>query len=378
MDIKAKDLSKVVYNSIERTYISSKVSVVRWKPEVGSPNYFVSGSYDEDENYISLWFYPHNWDWSNLEENGLSEFKGDKIPCVTQELNVNGDVTGLKFIDNDKFIFSSNGGDFALVKISDVANSKKSKLEILKNWMNQYETSDEKPSYNSFEVGSTFTCALGKNGHLYFFSPDFESTFGTIDHINDEASCLGILSANEVLVGNLRGQLSLWDLREGMFEPSASFPYNNEQSIGITCITPFPRQRHMVVSGGVDGAVVTWDLRSSTQPLTVYKAHDRPITCLQFHEDWPANMFTASLGGEVWHWNNFGKLLTGETLDPRLSMMPSEMMDAMKTQSYADPQIHALIGNKNIPTNSLDVIKEQLVCSTDNDALVFVKPLKIC
>lgn len=376
MDVRAPELGGITYNVIERTYISAKVSTVRWKPELGVPNYFVTGTYEEDDNYLGLWSYPSNWEWNQIEETDTAKIFGEKIPTTLQKISVAGDVSAIKFVENNKFLYSTEGGEFGVVNIDSNEHQGKLGMNRIHNWDCEFfgETSI---SYRAFEVGSAFICALGEDGHLYFLSQDLNSSLGTINHYNDEASCLGILSANEVLVGNLRGQISLWDLREGLFEPAKIFPYNSEETIGLTCITPFPRQRQIVVTGGTDGAVVTWDLRTGHHPLTVYKAHDHPITCLQFHEDWPANMFTASMGGEVWHWNNFGKLLTGELLDPRLMALPPELRNTMKTQSYLEPQIRALIGKKHIPTNSLDVIKEQLVCSTDNDALVFVKPLKI-
>lgn len=71
-----------------------------------------------------------------------------------------------------------------------------------------------------------------------------------------------------------------------------------------TCITHHPTQKHIVVAGGGDGSLTVWDLRYNTYPTSQLNAHAKGVMEVLFHNDQPDNLFTCSLGGEVWHWNN--------------------------------------------------------------------------
>lgn len=71
-----------------------------------------------------------------------------------------------------------------------------------------------------------------------------------------------------------------------------------------TSVTHHPTQRHIVVAGGGDGSLTAWDLRENTYPVLQLNAHTKAISEILFHQDRPDNIFTCSVSGELWHWNN--------------------------------------------------------------------------
>lgn len=86
--------------------------------------------------------------------------------------------------------------------------------------------------------------------------------------------------------------------------------------IGATSITHHPTQRHIVVAGGSDGSLTVWDLRQNTYPISQLNAHAKSVSEILFHQDRPDNLFTCSVSGELWHWNNAqsSKLKLGKQL----------------------------------------------------------------
>lgn len=71
-----------------------------------------------------------------------------------------------------------------------------------------------------------------------------------------------------------------------------------------TCIAHHPTQKHIVVAGGGDGGLTVWDLRYKTYPIGQLSAHTKSISEVLFHPDRPDNIYSCSISGELWHWNN--------------------------------------------------------------------------
>lgn len=65
-------------------------------------------------------------------------------------------------------------------------------------------------------------------------------------------NCVTFIKHNEILTGNLRGLMKIWDLRSPTNEPSNTFMFSSDQ-VAATCLTVHPTQRHMVVAGDEEG-----------------------------------------------------------------------------------------------------------------------------
>lgn len=307
---------------------------MRWKPQDynAQPEYLVSGSYSEKENSLDLWYYPTNKELEDEEDEIYMH-----LP-VHSMLVKRGDVTGLMFHERDKFIYSTSQGVVAMVGLD------KKKMKMLNEW----ELKGEAAGFD-VDISSRKICIFGESA--VFFGLDSDSSIGIIE--NNNLKCGSFLRQDEIVVGNLRGQLFVYDLRTNL-KPTMAFPYNSESAVGVTCVRPYPNQKHILVATGLDGNVTTWDLRKHVSPTDLYLGHDSPISHFQFSDRRPNNMFTTCYSGEMWHWTNFDMMLAG-----------------------SQPDVRALLDRKKYPTNYCDVYNDHLVAATDNDCLVIVSPLKL-
>nr|CAD7405277.1 unnamed protein product [Timema poppensis] len=134
-----------------------------------------------------------------------------------------------------------------------------------------------------------------------------KSRLGTICTTSNEADnsslhCVCFLKHNEVITGNLRGQMKIWDLKSPSKTAASTFMLSGDQ-VCASCVVNHPTQCHLVLAGGEDGCLTVWDLRHNTFPVTLLSAHTDTVTELHFHPERPEHLFTCSLSGEFWHWN---------------------------------------------------------------------------
>ncbi|XP_014250907.1 nucleoporin Nup43 [Cimex lectularius] len=341
---------KVEFYNVQRSYMSSKVARVRWSPDC---EHFLTGGYGEPTNRVELWHFPRGADCAY------------GYPKLKDSITTNGDVNEIKFVDGNRFLFSTTTSELHLVQISN------EKMEIVETWDGKYFVGD---SIYGFDISDESTVAvITSEGIIACFSlANRQEPSATVGSHKDNIECVSFLTNHELAQGNLRGQLTVWDLRLDLFKPAMSFAYNRDSTVGVTCIQPFPVRKHMLVASGMDGSVTTWDLRKPLMAETVYEAHSKPVTSMVFHQARPSNLFTTSMSGEVWHWTNFLSLLgeggtTVTMFNHTVTIPPPDNK----------PDVVCLIGKKKFPTNSCDVIEDRLVCSTDNDCLVFVQPLQL-
>uniref|UniRef100_A0A0K8SK71 Uncharacterized protein n=1 Tax=Lygus hesperus TaxID=30085 RepID=A0A0K8SK71_LYGHE len=342
--------SKKQYNKIERAYVHVKVNRARWVPvpDGQSASQLVTGSYSELNNSLDLWTCPR----------GKHDEGAPRAVCTVQ---VSGDVTELKFVDPQTFLASTGKGDLLLFKV------KEEQLEEIQKWDTTQMLCDA-DSFTGFDVADGVVALATTDGQIVCF-PYADSSNAPSNMIKpgkDGVKAVSFIRHHEIALGNLRGQISIWDLRENIFAPAITFPYNADSAIGVTRLSPFPLQKHILVASGCDGTIATWDLRNVTNSQTIYAAHSKLVSDLRFHDMRPGNLFTCSFAGDVWHWNNFDELLGAST-----STSQSFSVGAQK------PNVLCLLPEKKFPVNSIDVCGDTLVSACDNDLLVFIKSLKL-
>ena len=66
------------------------------------------------------------------------------------------------------------------------------------------------------------------------------------------------------------------------------------QGSGVRCLAVHPSQSHILMSGGVDGVLGVWDLRSPLHPATLLSADKAAISEVKFHPSQPDHVFTCS------------------------------------------------------------------------------------
>lgn len=107
---------------VQGTFVSQKISKVRWIPEdYVETKCFVTGSWDDDVNSIKV------WNFESPHEDEEVEY-----PRALSEYQVEGDVTQIQFTEKNKIAVSTSNGDVKLLEIS--AYERQSPLREVFSW----------------------------------------------------------------------------------------------------------------------------------------------------------------------------------------------------------------------------------------------------
>ncbi|XP_075223788.1 nucleoporin 43 [Lycorma delicatula] len=357
--------------NLHGTFVSQKVNKVRWKPELGlDSETFITGSWDDKENKLILWLYPP---LTGLEE----EDESDIYPRVIYKHPHEGDVTEIKFVTASKFLVSSSSGFVQLLEVVDKTRAPNTHFKNIVRWDDlHFFSSGDKSSCTGLATFEEDVATIGEDGRISLLSLHHEKLLRVIDDADScSLRCTCFLKHNELLTGNLRGHMKVWDLRSANNKPISTFMLSGEQ-IGASCVAHHPTQRHLVLAGGEDGALTVWDLRQNTFPVTLLSAHTQAVSELQFHPDRPEHVFTCSVSGEVWHWNTASvtrssAISSGSDLSLLAEENPWLSSDAAKHRM----EVFSLMPVISQPINSLDVNHTRLICGCDNEAVYVIRNL---
>lgn len=96
-----------------------------------------------------------------------------------------------------------------------------------------------------------YCIAALNNQYMYLIYFPFITNSGNADSCS--LQCVTFIKHNEILTGNMRGLMKIWDLRSpANEEPANTFMFSSDQ-VAATCLTVHPTQRHMVVAGDEEG-----------------------------------------------------------------------------------------------------------------------------
>lgn len=351
---------------MQGTFISEKVSKVRWKPENGyESHHFVTGSWDnEDLNKVTLWSCP---------ADGIEEKDDPSQICSTP---TDGDVTELKFVKNNDFLVSTTSGSVHLMTIVDVGDAANTILKPTMSWQRLHP-------FKTGELGSCTGLAtymgdvatIGENGSIVSLNLEKRQPLRIIESADScSLRCILYLRHSEILTGNLRGQMKKWDLRVPDDKSILTFMLSGEQ-LGATCITQHPTQQHTILVGGEDGSITVWDLRQTSYAVPL-AAHSGLVSEMIFHPDRPDHLFSCSSNGESWHWDTSsvsrsgrpGQNMSWTGIDPLQNENPWLNTDAVKHRLNVVPLMPTL--HKGV--NSVDVNKDKVVVGCDNEAVYVI------
>lgn len=109
---------------VQGTFVSQKISKVRWIPEeYVDTKCFFTGSWDDESNSVKVWTFE-----KPNEENQIDH------PRPLSEYPIDGDITEIKFVTKNVIGVSSSDGDVRLLEIS--AYDKQAPLRELFVWKN--------------------------------------------------------------------------------------------------------------------------------------------------------------------------------------------------------------------------------------------------
>ncbi|XP_017776661.1 PREDICTED: nucleoporin Nup43 [Nicrophorus vespilloides] len=334
--------------NIHCTYISEKINKIRWRPNpFNDPKQFVTGSWDNDENHIRLW-----------EVKGFEE-DTDINPFEINVLPFDGDVTELKCVNPDYLIATSNEGKVYLIKIATNITE-----EICLSHEIVWDDAHQGMPCTSFAVYDKDIATVGEDGRINLLSIMNKAPTRVIDDADScTVNCVEFLKFNELITGNSRGQMKIWDLRADEEKASQIFMLSGDSIVAATCLAQHPTQRHLTAAGDEHGSITLWDLRQNTYPLNVMTSHTESVTEVQFHPDRPEHIFSCGQAGDVFHWSGIKQGACEESAWYTSTTNKYDIFMLM-------PQLHTTI-------NSIDLNRDRLLCGSDNEAMYMIEGVNI-
>lgn len=342
---------------VQGTFVSQKINKIRWIPEdYVDTKCFFTGSWDDEQNAVKVW----------TTENPNEDDEVD-YPHELSSYRVDGDVTQIKFTDKNKIAVSLSNGDVKLLEIS--VYERKSPLREVFQWAKLHSYGEQKCSCTSLDTLEGDIATIGEDGNVNVLN----GRRGEIIHTIKEADSCSLHSVcfikhNEVITGNIRGHMKIWDLQSSENKPAASFLLAGDE-LAATCIIHHPTQPHIILAGSESGSLAVWDLRMNAFPTSLVNAHSACVTEMQFHPENPHKLLTCSVSGELWEWNVESMTKSSQSSDNEIvTWMPLEDKSSMMVNSLIPP-LHKSI-------NTLHCDKGRILCGADNEAVYLIKNFK--
>ncbi|VVD02469.1 unnamed protein product [Leptidea sinapis] len=336
---------------LQGTFVSQKINKIRWIPEdYVETKHFFTGSWDDDSNSIRVWAL------ENVNEDEDTEY-----PRQLSEYKVEGDVTELKLVDKTTVAASLSCGDVRLLQIS--AYDRQIPLKDVYAWENLHNINTEKCPCTSLDTFEGEIVTVGEEGNICLLS---SRSGDVVRKITDTDGCslhaVCFIKLNEVITGDIRGHMKIWDTRSESNKSMASFVLADEE-IAVTCIVRHTTQPHIILAGSELGSLAIWDLRMNQFPSSIVNAHSAGVTEMQFHPENPNKLLTTSLSGDLWDWDM--QSLTKRSPE---NYVPLEEKGSMNVTS--------IISGLHKAINTLHCDKGRIVCGADNEAVYLIKNLK--
>ncbi|RDD45858.1 Nucleoporin Nup43 [Trichoplax sp. H2] len=328
--------------------------------------------YTPEHNVVNIWNYEKGRTFreDTHQESALNE------PQLITSMHHQGEVTELKFIDDEKLMTSSSNGSLELIQFS----RPRQELQSISKWKNIHHFSSNSCPCTGFSVNLPNIITVGEDSRINILKIDVQAPIATIeDNISscsiNAVTCEGI---SEFITVDSMGRLKVWDLRQPYDKPAKVMVLSGEQTC-LQCIDQHPNQPHVAITGSHDGSIIIWDLRQDKYPTVVLKAHMSTVWEVRFHRHFPNNLFTCSDDGSIWHWD--GSLITSTNLptsirnfsdiEPANATNPWLISDVIRNKI----RITSVAPHNKLPINSCDIINQDLICGTDGEAIIIAQDL---
>ncbi|XP_074846497.1 nucleoporin Nup43 isoform X1 [Carettochelys insculpta] len=359
-------------------FVSQKISKTRWRPVptavLQPPELFATGSWDNEENKISIWSVG---DFGSLGPSG--EYQGE--PQLLCDIRHDGDVMDMQFFDQERIVAASSTGSVTIFR----HHQNNQTLSVSQQWERaHYHVAPDTPFYGGASCTGVICnnpeiVTVGEDGRINLFRADHKEAVRTIENADSSTlHAVTFLRTTEILTVNSIGQLKIWDFRQQRNEPSQIFSLTGDR-IPLHCVDRHPNQQHIVATGGQDGMLSIWDVRQGSMPVSLLNAHEAEMWEVHFHPSNPDHLFTCSEDGSLWHWDTStdvsekpsffhqgGRNVTVLSHTANQSVI-SAWLSNNPTKDRME--ITNLFPNQTLSVNSLDVLGPCLVCGTDAEAI---------
>lgn len=324
---------------VNGTFISEKVSRVRWIPEqYTTPSSFLTGSWEShSSSAIKLWRLTADSDFADDDGTASQSAQAhtadaNLVPKCTDKLPFSGDNTGMAFIDSDHIVVSSSDGFASVLHLDRQSMQLRERSRYAR--LHQFGADGQSASAAACTALSAYehnVCTVGEDGRLNLINVN---NAGVLRSFADVDSCsltaVAFVSPAEVFTGNRMGTIKMFDLRantEAMDDdrqqqqqrPVATMLIScddEKKPNAVTALAYHPTQRHILLAGSEEGSITVWDLRMMADAASYLTAHDTAITELAFHPTAPNRLFTAAEGGELFEWSHVvGGVATARSLN---------------------------------------------------------------
>jgi len=360
-------------------FIFKKQNKIRWKrsPISGdhellqSGSLFVSGSWDDFENEVTLW----KWTNETPMDDETSRF-GESTGLFEPQLLASfdhrfGDVNEIQFLTSDVVATASSDGSVTLLRIdrdSLTNNSTGYKFVQVNKWNKIHS------SCNGLSVNGDSIVSVGSDGKIFLLNGRRPAPLRTYANADSGSICCPLfLKQDQVASANSRGQVKIWDLRSSEEVPTKTCHLAMDL-VGITSMAKHPTQPHVIVGGGANGVLAFWDLRGNQDyPLSVVKAHTDAVSEVHFHEQQPDHMFSCSQSGDVWHWNGSNVAKNSSTTSGvfNTSSVQNIWLNSELVKNRVDTK--PLMAKQALPVNSMSIHGSSVLVAGDSEA-IFVIP----
>ncbi|XP_054715744.1 nucleoporin Nup43-like [Uloborus diversus] len=356
-------------SSVKVKFVSKKISKIKWRAK--STSVFITGSYDDDENSLSVWKFPEH---SPINEDD-TDIAADVEPYAVVSQKFSGCVTDLKIMSDEVLFASSSMGFLSMFKYSD------ERLQHSYTWEKVHKFHQKAASITGIALKGQDIATVGEDGRLCIFNIVATHKLQEIEH-SDLCSLTAVsyLRHQEIVVGNSLGYLRVWDLRSSAATPSCLLVLSRDQR-GVSSMNIHPTQPHILAAGYEDGSLCMWDMRQDRKPTSLIEGHSSSISELLFHPTNPDFLYTCSMDGSLWQWDasnlrsNVPKFGTPtEPISKKATVgNPWLNCDANKHRL----EITSLYSQPFTSVNSLDLSGSVLIWSADNEALYILNDITV-
>jgi len=348
-------------------FVYKKQSKIRWHTE----SVFVSGSWDDNENDVTL------WQWL---DDGQNNEKPQEPQLLASFDHSFGDVNEIQFLEHEsgRLLVASSDGSVSLLRIATNPSVNREstgyQLTLVNKWNKLHSCSSFKNSCNSLTYMSDHIVSVGSAGQMCLLNIKKEKPIKIYKSADSGSmSSVIFMKQEEVASANNRGQVKLWDLRSNHENPNKTCHLAMDL-VGITSIAKHPTKPYIMVAGGSNGVLAFWDLRGQQDyPLSVVKAHSDAVSEVHFHDHQPDHMFTCSQSGDVWHWNGTvaksSYFAQNSSEDMGCIWLNSEFKNRVDTKP--------VLAKQPLPANSMSIYGSNVLVAGDNEAIYVIPKIDL-